>query len=196
MITLVLLALAEPLALRAPLDGVVAVGGLPEVGAGWWVGDHYGVSVGYDVRGYTADLAGAARWTLTRADSGFGVDAGIAAGVVLPFAGLRPSIEAAPWVAVGWRRPGWHVVVDVAVPAAVALGEGSRLRLPVVVEPWTGVSVGGWTVSAGATLGEVIVPGELPAVRMGWQLGLGWRPGGGDGSPNGRSRGRGCRSPA
>lgn len=179
MISLISAALAEPLALRAPLDGVVVVGGLPQVGAGYWIGDHYGVSVGYDIRGYTADLAGGARWTLTRADSGFGVDAGVGAGVVLPFAGLRPAVEVAPWIGAGWRRPKWHFVVDVAVPAAAAIGPGSALRLPIVLEPWTGVTLGSWSVTAGAGLGGVVVPGEIPAVLMRWQLGLGWTPGSG-----------------
>lgn len=167
---------ADPLALRAPLDGVVVVGGLPQVGAGAWVSDRYGLAAGVDLPGRSADLAVGARGTLTRGPSGLGVDVGAAAGVVAPFAGLRPTLEVAPWIAAGWRRPGWHLVVDLAVPAAVALGPGDVLRLPVLIEPWTGISRGGWSVTAGAGLGEVIVPGSLPAIAMRWQVGVGWSP--------------------
>jgi hypothetical protein len=177
-IALLSVAWAEPLAARVPADGVVVVGGLPEVGAAVWFGEHLGVSAGYDVRGYTGDVAAIGRWTLTRGASGFGVDVGAGAGVVLPFAGLRPAFELAPWIGAGWRRPSWHVVLDVAVPAAIAFGEGSLLRVPVVVEPWAGFTVAEWTFSAGAGIGQVYVPGELPAFALRWQVGVGYRFGG------------------
>ena len=51
-------------------------------------------------------------------------------------------------------------------------------EVPVVVEPWAGFTVAEWTFSAGAGIGQVYVPGELPAFALRWQVGVGYRLGG------------------
>lgn len=169
------LAHAEPLALRAPVDGAVVVAGMPQEGAAVWLRPQLGVGAGYDVRGRTVDVAAAGRWDLTRAASGFGVQVGVAAGVPLTLAALRPAVEVAPWIGVGWERPRWHAVLDVAAPMAAAVGPTPNLRVPVVLEPWVGVTAGRFTVSAGAGMGQAWSPGQLPAMVLRYQLALAWQ---------------------
>jgi hypothetical protein len=167
-------AAAEPLVSRIPVDGAFLVAG-PQLGLGV-SGERYGVAVGYDLPGRSADAAGSLRLTLYEAESGFGVWTGAAAGIVVPFTKPRVAVEVAPWLGVGWRAEGWLAAVDVAAPAVAALAPGDPLRVPVLVEPWVGIRVGRLWLTTGAGLGEVFVPGELPAVGMRWQVAVGFGP--------------------
>jgi len=175
-VILVAAAWAEPVALRAPADGWVIVGGLPELGVGGWLPGkgpvRWGVAMGGNTGG-TLDVAAGPRWTLVDRPSGFTVELGAALGAGARIPAPAPVVEGALWLGAGWRRPGWYAGLDIAVPAATDFDE---VRVPLLVEPWVGLGGGEWSVGLGAGVGQVLVPGELAAVAARWSLVVGWTP--------------------
>jgi hypothetical protein len=135
-LALLALARAEPLALRQPVPGpnLVVVAGGPEAGVATWLSDHVGVGAGLRAPFASADVAVAVRARLAGGETGWGIDAGVAAGLVFPLSAWGLGVEVAPWSQLGFTRERFAFRAGLAAPAAVGHAGGLEARLPLLAE--------------------------------------------------------------
>lgn len=167
-LSLVSLAFADPIALRAPSADVAVVLGAPDSSAGFSVTSNVGVSV--DVHAFDAvGVSIGYRHDVFRRDTGFGLELAIAAGPTVPLLDPGLAVSATPSLALGWARGSLDATVGVAVPAVARLN-GFGLRLPVLGEVWLGGRIGSARVGGTFGAGQMWILGA--PTELGWHAGL------------------------
>ncbi len=163
------LAMADPIALRAPAGAVAVVLAVPDSSIGVAVAPHLGVSV--DVHGWSAIGASVGyRADLYRAEGGFGVGFTVAGGPMVPVIDPGLALSATPSMAVGWVNRSLDATVGLTVPAVLRIAPGADLRLPVLGELWLGGSAGPVRLGVTFAAGQMWITGA-PA-QVGWHGGI------------------------
>jgi hypothetical protein len=162
------LALADPIALRAPSGAVAVVLGVPDSSVAVSVAPHVGVSI--DAR--ALDAVGASvgyRSDLFRRDTGFGLEVSIAGGPMVPLLDPGLALSATPALALGWAHHSLDATIGVAIPA-VARFTGFDLRIPVLGELWLGGRIGPVRVGGTFAAGQMWITGA--PTEVGWHAGV------------------------
>lgn len=156
------LALADPVAMRAPVDAPAATVGLHDASVS--------ASLGEDLPWVAAELAtngastGASvgqRWTLGSGVRRF--QAGLAGGFLVPLVDPGVVLTGTAWLHGGWVGERGSFLAGAAVPVAVGAG-GSRM--PLLFELQGGVVAGPVAVGARLAAGPVATPGTDVSVFL------------------------------
>ncbi|MEO0605251.1 MAG: hypothetical protein AAF211_27725 [Myxococcota bacterium] len=151
----VVVAWAEPVALRGPRAEPTAVIGLHDFSVGAPIGPvELAASVRTDRGAF--DIAVGRRWQLRGDDEGWRVDAGVSAGLVVPLVRPGVGLTATPWLSAGLLREHGFFQALVAAPIAVAAPGGARL--PGLLEVAGGGTVGRVTFGPRFAFGAVVAP--------------------------------------
>lgn len=154
-------AAADPLALRIPAErrfAALAIG-VPEVSAGWWFSERFGLAVEWRLPASAVGASLGTRWTLVGDALGFGVDATLAVGVTVPLIEPGGAVSVTPSILGRWRGRYAVVAASVVVPAVARLLPDPDLRLPVLFELWLGGHFGPWRTGLHGNVGSTWVPG-------------------------------------
>jgi hypothetical protein len=161
-LALSLVALADPVALRAPVEGrMVVAAGAPALGMAWRPADGPAVAATWRWTSGAADLSVGLDTTTGPEDDGWGTAAGVAVGVVA----LRdPTVgfSGTPWLRLERRGP---VRGGVQLAAPVLAHPTRGLRAPLQVELFAGGRVDRIAISALGSAGWAFTP-HLPAGRL------------------------------
>ena len=161
-LTLTTAAQADPVALRVPMErrrAVVAAIGGPEMSVGWWFSERFALSAEWRLPASAAGASLGTRWTLVGEALGWGVDAGLAVGVVVPLIDPGAAVSVTPSIVGRWRNEYVTVAASAVVPAVARVFPGPDLRLPVLFELWLGGHVARWRAGVHGAVGSTWVPG-------------------------------------
>ncbi len=162
------LALADPIALRAPAGLVSVVLAVPDTSVALALTSHVGLSVDFRALdavsvsiGYRADVF--------RAATGFGLELSVAGGPTVPVLAPVLAVSATPALALGWARKSLDATLGIAVPGVVRV-TGPGLRLPVLGEVWLGGKAGPVRVGGTFAAGQMWITGA--PTEVGWHGGV------------------------
>jgi hypothetical protein len=152
---------ADPIALRVPVErrGMVLAAGAPEVSVGWWFTRRFGIAAEWRLPASAVGASVGARWTLVGEALGWGVDAVVAVGAVVPLIDPGVALSVTPSLVGRWRGERVVVATSVAAPTVARFLPMPDLRLPLLVELWLGGRVGAWWAGVHGGVGSTWVPG-------------------------------------
>jgi hypothetical protein len=161
-LTLARVAEADPVALRVPVERqrvLIAALGVPEMSVGWWFSERFALSAEWRLPASAAGASLGTRWTLLGEPRGWGVDANLAVGVLIPLIEPGAAVSVTPSILGRWR--GDHVVVGASVvaPIVARVLPSPDLRLPVLFEVWLGGHIARWRAGVHGAVGSTWVPG-------------------------------------
>lgn len=165
-LALLALAHADPVALRAPTSGrFTAVVGTPVVSAAWFLNENVGFAL--DLRGVGAS-ASASAGLRQRHTTPWGIDAGVAAGVVVPLVDPGFGVSLTPSLGGGWRDARTAGALTLAVPLELGLvgRDGVTARAPILLEPSFSAKAGPIELGVLLGAGPLFVTGSLPGVEL------------------------------
>lgn len=161
-LTLTTAAQADPVALRVPMERrravVVAIGG-PEMSAGWWFSERFALSAEWRLPASAAGASLGTRWTLVGEPFGWGIDAGLAVGVVVPLLDPGAAVSVTPSIVGRWRNEYFVVAASAVMPVVARVVPDPDLRLPVLFELWLGGHLARWRAGVHGAVGSTWVPG-------------------------------------
>jgi hypothetical protein len=155
------LAVADPVALRVPVErraAVIAVGA-PDLSAAWWLSSRFGLAVEWRLPASAVGASIGARWVLLGEPAGWGVDAIVAVGAVVPLLDPGVALSVTPSVVGRWRGEHVAVAASVVAPAVARFVPAPDLRLPILFELWFGGRLGRWMAGLHGGVGSTWVPG-------------------------------------
>jgi hypothetical protein len=160
-IVLARVASADPIVLRAPVPRrvVAATLGTPELSAGVWLTERFGLAVEWRLPAGAVGASAATRWTLVGDAMGWGVEFRMAAGLVVPLLTLAGGVSVTPAVMGRWRSDRVQVAANIVSPMVLRVAPDPTLRVPVLLELWLVVHVGPANVGVQGSVGSVYVPG-------------------------------------
>ncbi len=151
---------ADPLVLRAPVPGRVVAGtaGTPELSAGAWITERFGLAVEWRLPSAAAGASAGTRWTLVGDRLGWGVDAVVAAGVVVPLIAPAGAVSITSAVVGRWRSEALQVSANLASPLVIRVAPDTTVRLPLLLEVWITAHLGPVHFGAQGSVGSTYVP--------------------------------------
>ena len=167
------LAWADPAALRAPVDRPAAVLGAEQQSVAVPVGDRWRVAV----ETHTGAALGASvgqRWTVLGESEGWGADAVLAGGLLVPVLDPQLGLTVSPAFQGGLRTSGFAGVVGVAAPMVLTVPR-VQARLPLLTELQLGGAIGPVWLGGRLAVGPVNTPGVDISAFVEPGLWLAWR---------------------
>ena len=152
---------ADPIVLRAPVPRrvVAATLGTPELSAGVWLTERFGLAVEWRLPAGAVGASAATRWTLVGDPMGWGVEYTMAAGLVVPLLTFAGGVSVTPAIVGRWRSDRVQVAASLVSPIVLRVAPDPTMRVPVLLEVWLVVHLGPANVGVQGSVGSVYVPG-------------------------------------
>ena len=161
-------ALADPVAMRAPLDAPGVTLGLHDASVGADLGEGLPwVAAELATNGAATGASVGQRWVLGDGVRRF--QTGLAGGLLVPLVEPGIALTGTAWLHGGWVGERGSFLAGAAVPVAVGSG-GSRM--PLLFELLGGVAAGPVEIGARLAAGPVLTPGTDTAVYLEPSLGV------------------------
>jgi hypothetical protein len=152
---------ADPVALRVPLErrAVVLALGAPDLSAAWWFSERFGIAAEWRLPASAVGASLGARFTLVGEPRGWGVDATLAVGAMVPLLDPGVALSVTPTLRGRWQGEHLLVAASVVAPAVARFVPSPDLRLPILAELWLGGQFARWRAGLHAGVGSTWVPG-------------------------------------